>query len=90
MPLEVAPGERAAGHQHEVVGRRGVDRGAHQGPADPTALDLVRHARVHQHQPVVTSLVGELGQVAVDRDLEASPGRVVDGIDGRVRPAHCW
>jgi hypothetical protein len=71
MAFEPAAGERALGHDGQTLGRRAIDRGAHEPTAEAVALECVGHLGVDEHQPRTGTVVHELGAMTVDLGLEA-------------------
>jgi hypothetical protein len=83
MRAEPPPDERAEGHNDEALVRRPVDRRTDEGGPDAPSLDLPRHARVHEHQPIAAAAVRELCRVAVQLHDEAVLVGAVDDAMGR-------
>ena len=81
-------GERALGHERQVVTERGVDRGAYEPAPDAVPLERVGHLGVDEDEPPADPAVHELGEMAVDRDLEPARVAVVDDLGGVGRLVH--
>ncbi len=83
---QVTACERASRYDRQAPRFGIVDGGEHERLADAVAVDGVRDAGVDQHEAVRRALVGELGDVAVDRRGEAVVRSVVDD---RRAVGHC-
>jgi hypothetical protein len=79
--------EGALRYDDEPIARRTIDCRLHQRTTEPLTGQLLRYTGVDEDQSVGVEAIGQLRQVPVDGDLEATgPGVVHDGRAGR----HCW
>jgi hypothetical protein len=78
VSLEPATSEGAHRDDGESIANRPLDGGAHEASSDALALELLWNLGVDEREAITLEFVDELGEAAVDLELETTFGLVVD------------
>ena len=78
MALEPSVRERAHRDEREPLVNGPVDGGGHEAPSDALAFELLGYLGVDEREAIALEVVDELGEAAVDLELETTFGLVVD------------
>jgi hypothetical protein len=73
MGLQPSLGVGAARHDRQALGLGGVHGGCDEPAAEAAPTELLGYLGVHEDEAIAVALVEQLGDVAVDVDLEARP-----------------
>ena len=78
MALEPSMGEWAHRGDRESSVNGPLDGGGHEAPSDALTFELLGHLGVDEREAITLEVVDELGEAAVDLELETTFGPVVD------------
>jgi hypothetical protein len=78
VSLEPAASEWAHRDDREPIADRPLDGRAHEAPSDALAFELLGNLGVDEREAITLEVVDELGEAAVDLELEPTFGLVVD------------